>query len=92
MKRAWIVLAACAVLAGGVRADELHLKDGSVVDGTIVGFDENSFKVKTNYGYAIVRRSPDGAIVRAPAEAPAGTSLRIRVSGGELDAKVEPGP
>jgi exodeoxyribonuclease VII large subunit len=43
-------------------------------------------------GYAIVRRSPDGAIVRIPAEAPAGTSLRIRVSGGELDAKVEPGP
>ena len=43
-------------------------------------------------GYAIVRRSPDGAIVRVPAEAPVGTSLRIRVSGGELDAKVEPGP
>src|ERR1700721_1813672 len=56
MKRAWIVLAACAVLAGGLRADELHLKDGSVLNGTIVGFDENSFKVKTNYGYAIVRR------------------------------------
>src|ERR1700733_6672372 len=56
MKRAWIVLAACAVLAVGVYADELHLKDGSVLNGTIVGFDENSFKVKTNYGYAIVRR------------------------------------
>jgi hypothetical protein len=56
MKRAWIVLATCAVLAGGLRADELHLKDGSVLNGTIVGFDENSFKVKTNYGYAIVRR------------------------------------
>jgi hypothetical protein len=56
MKRAWIVLAACAVLAGGVCADELHLKDGTVLNGTIVGFDENSFKVKTNYGYAIVRR------------------------------------
>ena len=41
-------------------------------------------------GYAIVRRLPDGAIVRVPAEAPAGTSLRIRVSGGELDATVEP--
>jgi hypothetical protein len=56
MKRAWIVLAACAVLGGGVCADELHLKDGSVINGTIVGFDENSFKVKTNYGYALVRR------------------------------------
>lgn len=56
MKRAWIVLAACAVLAGGVCADQLRLKDGSVINGTIVGFDENSFKVKTNYGYAMVRR------------------------------------
>jgi exodeoxyribonuclease VII large subunit len=43
-------------------------------------------------GYAIVRRGADGAIVRVPAEAPAGSSLRIRVSGGELDATVEPGP
>ncbi|MGB9335559.1 MAG: hypothetical protein WCB14_11165 [Candidatus Acidiferrales bacterium] len=56
MKRAWIVLAACAVLAGGVCADQLHLKDGSIINGTIVGFDESSFKVKTNYGYAMVRR------------------------------------
>jgi exodeoxyribonuclease VII large subunit len=42
-------------------------------------------------GYAIVRRGPDGAIVRVPTEAPAGTSLRIRVSGGELDATVDAG-
>lgn len=42
-------------------------------------------------GYAIVRRAPDGAIVRAPAEAPAGTSLAIRVAGGELPATVGEG-
>jgi exodeoxyribonuclease VII large subunit len=42
-------------------------------------------------GYAIVRRTTDGAIVRVPDEAPAGTPLRVRVSGGELDARVEPG-
>jgi exodeoxyribonuclease VII large subunit len=40
-------------------------------------------------GYAIVRRAVDGAIVRVPAEAPGGTSLRVRVSGGELGATVE---
>jgi exodeoxyribonuclease VII large subunit len=40
-------------------------------------------------GYAIVRRGGDGAIVRVPAEAPAGTSLRVRVAGGELDATVD---
>jgi len=35
-------------------ADDLKLKDGSTISGTIVGFEEDSFKVKTSYGFAIV--------------------------------------
>jgi exodeoxyribonuclease VII large subunit len=42
-------------------------------------------------GYAIARRRDSGAIVRTPAEAPAGTSLRLTVARGELDATVEEG-
>jgi exodeoxyribonuclease VII large subunit len=42
-------------------------------------------------GYAIVRRAADGSIVREPADAPAGTGLRVRVARGELGATVEPG-
>ena len=38
-------------------------------------------------GYAIVRRTADGAIVRDPAAARAGTRLRIRVAQGELGAE-----
>lgn len=37
-------------------------------------------------GYAIVRRSADGAIVRDPLDAPAGTPLNLRVARGELPA------
>jgi exodeoxyribonuclease VII large subunit len=37
-------------------------------------------------GYAIVRRAADGAIVRGPAEAPAGTGIRVRVARGEFPA------
>jgi exodeoxyribonuclease VII large subunit len=37
-------------------------------------------------GYAIVRRSADGAIVRDPQEAQAGTALRVRVAKGEFPA------
>jgi len=37
-------------------------------------------------GYAIVRRAGDGAVVRAPDDAPAGTHLRLRVARGELGA------
>jgi exodeoxyribonuclease VII large subunit len=38
-------------------------------------------------GYAIVRRTTDGTIVRAPADAPPGTALAVRVAEGELTAE-----
>ena len=37
-------------------------------------------------GYAIVRRGQDDAILRDPADAPAGTSLRVTLAGGTLAA------
>ena len=40
-------------------------------------------------GYAIVRRSADDAVIRDPAEAPAGELLSIRVALGDLAARVE---
>ncbi len=40
-------------------------------------------------GYAIVRRAGDGTIVRAPAEAPPGTDLRLRVAQGEIAATAQ---
>jgi len=40
-------------------------------------------------GYAIVRRAVDGAIVREPGQAPAGTALRLRVARGEIAARAE---
>jgi exodeoxyribonuclease VII large subunit len=42
-------------------------------------------------GYAIVRRDPDGLVVRDPAEAPAGQLLAVRVARGQLSARVERG-
>jgi len=59
MKRAFQVVAAAALVLGPAthaRADELKLRDGTKLVGTIVGFDDNSFKVKTNYGFAIVQK------------------------------------
>jgi hypothetical protein len=46
-----------------LRADELKLKDGTTITGTIVGFEENSFKVKTNYGFAEVQKDQVVSIV-----------------------------
>jgi hypothetical protein len=39
-----------------MHADDLKLKDGSTISGTIVGYEEKSFKVKTSYGFAVVQK------------------------------------
>jgi hypothetical protein len=57
------LLAAVAVfLALGARGDEITLKDGSKINGTIVGFEANSFRVKTSYGFAVVRKDQIASI------------------------------
>jgi hypothetical protein len=65
--------AALAVLqfAAPARADEIKLKDGSKIYGTIVGFEDNSFKVKTSYGFAVVQKDQVVSItVTDPAKQP----------------------
>src|SRR6201981_142353 len=53
-----VLLATVVVLSPrATYADELKLKDGTKIVGTIVGFEENSFKVKTNYGFAVVQKN-----------------------------------
>jgi len=73
-----IILVACAAFvvfldALPASADELTLKDGTKITGTIVGFEAKSFRVKTSYGFAEVQRDQvvsisiaDGAKSAAP--------------------------
>ena len=58
-----IALIALFALRPALRADELKLKDGTTITGTIVGFEENSFKVKTSYGFAEVQKDQVVSIV-----------------------------
>lgn len=57
MKRVFLCIAAGLVFVSAVQADEIHLKDGTKIIGTIVGYEKNSFRVKTAYGFAEVERS-----------------------------------
>ncbi len=50
------IAVAVLLVAIGARPDELKLKDGTKISGTIVGFEENSFRVKTSYGFAVVQK------------------------------------
>jgi hypothetical protein len=54
---------ACAISCMVARADEIRLKDGSKIIGTIVGFEDDSFKVQTAYGFAMVRKTSIQEIV-----------------------------
>jgi hypothetical protein len=71
-----LLLSSCAVLLApqSVLADDLKLKDGSKVSGTIVGFEENSFKVKTSYGFAIVQKDQVVSISMSATDTTSGAS------------------
>jgi hypothetical protein len=78
MRRIYLSLgAATAVLATGTMCllaprialgDDLKLKDGTKISGTIVGFEDSSFKVKTAYGFALVQK--DQVVSISLSEAP----------------------
>jgi small nuclear ribonucleoprotein (snRNP)-like protein len=64
---------ASAVALLPCRADEIQLKDGKTFYGVIVAYDNNMFKVKTDFGYIMVEKSkiasiiPDGGKANAKA-------------------------
>jgi hypothetical protein len=62
MKRAGLMLAIALLFVAVARADEFHLKDGTTIVGVIVGYQGNSFRVKTSYGFALVDRDSIASI------------------------------
>jgi hypothetical protein len=61
---------ACAILALTIAlasapawADEIRLKDGKKLYGVIVAYEENMFKVKTEFGYVLVEKDKIASIV-----------------------------
>src|SRR5438874_10254917 len=55
--------AALSLAALLARADEIRLKDGKKLYGVIVAYEENMFKVKTDYGYVLVEKDKIASIV-----------------------------
>jgi hypothetical protein len=60
-------LSAAALLP--VRADEIKLKDGKTFSGVIVGYDNNMFKVKTDFGFIMVEKSKIASIIPSGSDA-----------------------
>jgi hypothetical protein len=66
-KRGWFCAAALAVAlcfaVTAARADEIRLKDGKKLYGVIVAYEDNMFKVKTDFGYVLVEKDKIASIV-----------------------------
>jgi hypothetical protein len=84
MKRRLMLFSSLSLLIAvtsspALRADEIKLKDGTKITGTIVGFEENSFKVKTSYGFAVVQKDQVVSIIVSDTskKSPAGTDQPI---------------
>jgi len=57
--------------ANAAHADEIRLKDGTKITGTIVGFENDSFRVETSYGFALIRKDKVADInITAPKKEP----------------------
>ena len=65
-----LALAFCAI-AVPARADEIRLKGGRKLYGVIVAYEDNMFKVKTDYGFELVEKDKIESIIPS---APTGKS------------------
>ena len=57
-------------LAAPGRADEIRLKDGKKLYGVIVAYEDNMFKVKTDFGYVLVEKDKIAEIIPSTPAAP----------------------
>src|SRR5258708_1098606 len=63
--RSFLLAVICGVLLAAIpgSADEIRLKDGKKLYGVIVAYEENMFKVKTDFGYVLVEKDKIASIV-----------------------------
>lgn len=66
-KRGWLCVAGLVLaffaMGTSALADEIRLKDGKKLYGVIVAYEDNMFKVKTDYGYVLVEKDKIASIV-----------------------------
>jgi hypothetical protein len=71
-------------------ADEIRLKDGKKLYGVIVAYEENMFKVKTDFGYVLVEKDKIASIIPdAPSTSDAKPAAKNGAQPGKSPAKAE---
>jgi hypothetical protein len=85
-----------AIAALPACADEIRLKDGKKLYGVIVAYEENMFKVKTEFGYVLVEKDKIASIIpttppaNAEPSAPAKNSTEVTKPSPKDSPKTEP--
>jgi hypothetical protein len=83
---------AAGLIASSTRADEIRLKDGKKLYGVIVGYDDNMFKVKTDFGFVLVEKDKIAQIIpSAPGETEPAKPASRPASRPTADASAKPG-
>ena len=83
---------AAALCASGIRAtaDEIRLKDGKKLYGVIVAYEENMFKVKTDFGYVLVEKDKIESIIPSTPASETAKSDKSPATKKELPADAQP--
>jgi len=58
-----LLCAALCLVATSALADEIRLKDGKRLYGVIVAYEDNMFKIKTDFGFVLVEKDKIASIV-----------------------------
>ena len=87
--RSALLAATLCACAFATVADEIRLKDGKKLYGVIVAYEDNMFKVKTDYGFVLVEKDKIASIVPTAA-APGATATAARRPAKTLDKKQAP--
>ena len=77
-----------ATTATPVSADEIRLKDGKKLYGVIVSYEQNMFKVKTDFGYVLVEKDKIASIIPS---APVSSEAQSTTKNSAELAKDKPG-
>jgi hypothetical protein len=86
-------LVATSLTATCGRADEIRLKDGKKLYGVIVGYEDNMFKVKTDFGYVLIEKDKIAQIIpNTPAQGDAAKGEPQPAAKPSTEAQPKPEP
>jgi hypothetical protein len=91
-----LALFVAGATASSSRADEIRLKDGKKLYGVIVAYEDNMFKVKTDFGYVLVEKDKIASIIpdtpSGTAATPGAKPASSTPAKSATDAKPKPAP